>query len=149
MRLLLALALVVALLAPLIARGQGAAPKSPLDYSVRQYGFMLAVAVLGGLVSWWAKVRRGEAAAWNVMQLIGELCTSAFAGLLAFWLCEWSGAPPLLTAAMVGISGHMGTRAIAALEEIAQRRWRIELPPAAAPSGFPQTPPADKDTTHG
>lgn len=126
MRFLAAVCLVIVLLAPLVVRADS---KNPLDYSVKQYGFTLAVALLGGLVSWLAKVRKGDASPWNVMQLVGELCTSAFAGLLAFWLCEWSGAPPLLSAAMTGIAGHMGTRAIATFEEFAARRWGVSTPP--------------------
>lgn len=100
-----------------------AAGKDPLDYPLKQYGLMLGTALLGGLVSWWAKVRKGEAQAWHLTNLVGELSTSAFAGLIAFWLCEWASTPALLTASLVGISGHMGTRAIAAFEEFAQRRW--------------------------
>lgn len=128
LRLIATLALVVILLAPLISRAD---TKGPLDYSVKQYGFTLAIALLGGLVSWLAKVRKGDAQLWNVMQLVGELCTSAFAGLLAFWLCEWSGAPPLLSAAMTGIAGHMGTRAISTFEEFAQKRFGVQEKPNA------------------
>jgi peptidoglycan/LPS O-acetylase OafA/YrhL len=120
MRWMFAVVLAVLMAWPWVAR---AADKDPLDYPIRQYGFMLGVALLGGLVSWWAKVRKGEARAWHLTGLVGELCTSAFAGLLAFWLCEWAATPPLLTASLVGISGHMGTRAITAFEEFAQKRY--------------------------
>lgn len=97
--------------------------KDPLAYPLKQYALMLGVAILGGLVSWAAKVRSGQAQAWNLLQLVGELCTSAFAGLLAFWFCEYLGTPPVLTAALVGVAGHMGTRAIAAFEEAAAKKW--------------------------
>lgn len=113
--LILALALM-----PIVAWAQ---TKGPLDYSLTQYGFTLAVALLGGLVSWIHKVRKGEAQAWNLHQLVGELCTSSFAGLLAFWLCEGMGIPAIFGAALIGISGHMGTRAISAFETYALRRW--------------------------
>lgn len=124
MRWLAVIALVLALLAPLVARADG---KGPLDYSLKQYGLTLAIALLGGLVSWLAKVRKGDASPWNVMQLVGELCTSAFAGLMAFWLCEWSGAPPLLSAALTGIAGHMGTRAISTFEQFAEKRFGVKV----------------------
>ena len=120
MRVLGIVVLCMFLLWPLWAR---ASEKDPLNYPLKQYGFMLAIALLGGLVSWYAKVKRGEAAPWNIMQLTGELCTSAFAGLLAFWICEYMGIPPALEAALVGVAGHMGTRAITAFEEFAQRKW--------------------------
>lgn len=100
-----------------------AADASSLDAALRQYGFMLSVALLGGLVSWIHKVRTGKARAYNVMGLIGELATSAFAGLMAYWLCQWANTPEPLTAALVGIAGHMGTRAIDKFESWAESRF--------------------------
>lgn len=97
--------------------------KDPLNYPLKQYALMLGTALLGGLVSWVAKVRAGTLSAWNLMALVGELCTSAFAGLLCFWLCESFGFNSLMTASLVGISGHMGTRAIAGFEAFAQKKW--------------------------
>lgn len=97
--------------------------QDPLDYPVRQYGFMLGIALLGGLVSWVTKVRKGELSPWSVMQLVGELATSAFAGLICFWLCSWANAPGPLMACLVGVAGHMGTRAIVVFEQWAERRW--------------------------
>jgi len=118
--------LCIYLLQPMLSVATEAAIKDPLNYPLKQYGFMLATALLGGLVSWYAKVRKGEISAWNVMQLIGELCTSAFAGLVAFWVCEYLNSPPLLTASLVGMAGHMGTRAIQTFEQFAQRRWAAD-----------------------
>jgi len=119
----------------LMAPGQAHADQRPhpLDYSLKQYAFLLSVALLGGLVSWVAKVRKGQAQASNLMSLMGELATSAFAGLLAFWICEASGVSPLLTAGLVGIAGHMGTRAIAELEKFAERRLNPYGPPMPPP----------------
>lgn len=107
--------------------------RDPMEYSLRQYGLVLALAILGGLVSFYAKVKAGHVAAWNLMHLIGELATSAFAGLISFWLAEAAGMPPLVTICVVGISGHMGARAITAFERWAARRWGdalAEVPPA-------------------
>lgn len=95
--------------------------KDPFDMPLKQYALMLGLALLGGLVSWIAKVRSGEAKPWNLMGLVGELATSAFAGLLAYYACLWLNVDPLLTPCVVGIAGHMGTRAIAWLESFAER----------------------------
>jgi hypothetical protein len=111
-----------------------AADKDPLEYSLRQYGLVLALALLGGLVSFYAKVRAGHVSAWNLAHLIGELATSAFAGLLCFWMAEVAGLPQLVTACLVGIAGHMGARAIAVFEQWAQRRWGLPDSSAATPS---------------
>lgn len=99
------------------------AAKDPLSYPMKQYLLMLGTALLGGLVSWYAKVKRGDLRGWNVMQLVGELATSAFAGLLCFWLCEYANTPQLVTVSLVGIAGHMGTRAISAFEDRMQRHF--------------------------
>lgn len=99
--------------------------KDPLDYPLKQYLMLLAISLLGGAVSWYAKVKAGTVKTWNLMHLIGELATSAFAGLLAFWICAYMNTPPLLMAAMVGIAGHMGTRAISVFEQWAARKLPI------------------------
>lgn len=106
--------------------------KTPLSYSLQEYGIVLATALLGGLASWWMKVHKGELLAWNLSALIGELCVSAFAGLLAFWLCEYMNFNPLLTSAIVGMSGHAGVKALTWIETVGQRiiekRLGIEQP---------------------
>jgi len=94
----------------------------PLDVPIRQYGFVLAVAILGGVVSFYGKVVSGKLPPWSLLHLVGEMATSGFAGLLAFWLCSFANTPEMLTAAMSGIAGYMGTRAINAIEDWAQRR---------------------------
>lgn len=121
----------IALLVALgISTGAMADTKDVLSYPLKQYGAVLAIALLGGVVSWAAKVRAGTLQVWNFMALVGELCTSALAGLLCFWLCEWQSLHPLLTAALIGISGHMGTRAITLAEAAAQRKFGVTGGPA-------------------
>lgn len=96
--------------------------RDPLDLPLRQYGAMLAAALLGGFVSWVGRVRAGQAAV-TVFSFVGEMCTSAFAGLLCFWTFEAMGIDRLYTIACVGVAGHMGTRAIV----LAERRLQAKL----------------------
>ena len=119
-RSILALILCMHLLLPVAAWAQDAV-KSPLNYSLKVYGVILAVALLGGLASWFGKVRRGELLMWNISALVGELCISAFAGLIAFYLCDYMNLHQGLTAAIVGVSGHAGTKGITWLEGLGQR----------------------------
>lgn len=99
-----------------------ATDKDPLAYPLAQYGIVLALAIFGGAVSWWAKVRAGQLGMWSLTHLIGELATSAFAGLLTFWASEAAGLPQLVTICLVGIAGHMGARAIGMFEAWASKR---------------------------
>jgi hypothetical protein len=82
---------------------------------------VFGMALLGGMVSWIAKVRAGEKA--SLMRLVGELCTSAFAGVLCYLLCDWAGINWRLTLCMIGVAGHMGTRAIASFEGFVEKKW--------------------------
>lgn len=123
MRIVIIIALCLHLIAPLVVWAQAAA-KGPLDYSLKQYGLILGVALLGGLVSWYGKVSRGVLPPWSIHHLVGELVTSSLAGLLCFWLCEWAGLAPLLTAALVGLSGHAGVKGIQLLEDWAAKRFQ-------------------------
>lgn len=90
--------------------------KSPENYTWLTYLWVVGLSALGGIVAFMRKVKEGNARAWNFAELVGEVATSAFAGVMTFFMCEASGFSPLITAALVGISGHMGSRAIFQLE---------------------------------
>lgn len=102
--------------------------KDPTAYPLITYVWVILMAAWGGLVSFVRKRREGVVRAFNVTELIGELFTSAFVGIVTFLLCEWSGVPPLLTAAFVGITGHMGSRALFMFEHWAEARFRAIAP---------------------
>ena len=122
----------VGLLATLAIAGAAQAAeevvKDPLNYPLKQYGLILGVSLLGGVVAWGDKVRKGHLRAWNLMALIGELATASLAGLLCFWACEWANFAPNLTAAMTGLAGYMGTRALTLAERNIERRYGPSAP---------------------
>ena len=109
------LAVVVGALAAGVAWASG--ERNPFDYSVITYVWVLGVSAFGGFVNFSRKMREGQARAFNVTEFVGELVTSAFAGLLTFWLCESANIDRLIAAVMIAISGHMGSRAIFGLEK--------------------------------
>lgn len=96
-------------------------PRSPLSYSLREYGLILAIAMLGGFVRWYNAVRRGESAVYDLRILVGELFTSAFIGILTFWACEAIGVQPLVTAALAGMAGHAGVSGLLWAERVLKR----------------------------
>lgn len=97
-------------------------PKDPSSYPLLTYAWILLLASWGGIVNYIRKVKSNQVERFSIMELIGEIVVSAFAGVMTFWLCELSAFPPLLTAAFVGVSGHMGGRGIALIENILKRK---------------------------
>jgi hypothetical protein len=100
--------------------------KDPSNYTLLTYAWVTALAAWGGAVNFWQARKDGRARPFNFAELFGEIFTSAFAGILTFWLCEAANINGLITAAMVGVSGHMGSRAIFQLEKWAERRFGVQ-----------------------
>lgn len=97
--------------------------KDPFNYSLLTYMWVAFVAAMGGLVNFHRKLQEGLVRVFNLTEFIGELFTSAFAGVLTFWLCEWSSVPPLPSAVLIAISGHMGSRAIFGIENWMMKKF--------------------------
>lgn len=95
--------------------------KDPLAFGLLTYAWVLVLSVWGGAVAYLGRLR-DRSLSFRVMEFIGEIFTSGFAGILTFWLAEAAGINSLVTAALVGVSGHMGSRAIHALEDYYQNR---------------------------
>jgi hypothetical protein len=104
-----------------------AVDKTPETIGFITYAWVCGVSAFGGYVAFSRKVKMGHARAWNFAEFIGEIATSVLAGCITFWLCQYTRMDPWLTAALVAITGHMGSRAIFMLEN-----W--------ASSKFPATP---------
>lgn len=97
--------------------------KDPTTYALITYLWVLVLSSFGGVVSFIHKIKSGASRKVNITELIGEIVTSGFAGVITFYLCEWASFSPPLTAALVGISGHMGSRALFRLERWAEQRF--------------------------
>ena len=105
------------------------------------YAWVFGLAMLGGAASFVRRVRSGQAKYSNLIELIGELVVSAFAGLVTFFLCQSSKLDPMLTAAFIAISGHMGTRLIFLAEEQLIKRFGLDAQC--------ELPINDEDKKHG
>jgi hypothetical protein len=119
------LAVLVALLLALVTSNvwaQSAPMKGPFDLAlVSTYLWVIGVSLLGGAASFYQKVKAGQARWFNFAEFVGEMATSALAGILTYWLCEYAGLNPWLKAAFIGIAGHMGSRALFMLEKVFER----------------------------
>lgn len=95
--------------------------KDPFGYSLFTYVWVVGLAIWGGVVNFIQKVNRGEARVHNIVELIGEVIIAAFVGVITFYMCELSQFPQILSAALVAISGHMGTRSLFLFEKMLEK----------------------------
>ena len=105
------------------------------------YIWVFGLAMLGGAASFVRRVRSGEAKYSNIVELVGELVISAFAGLVTFFLCQSAGFDEMLTAAFIAISGHMGTRIIFKFEGYLVKKFGLD--------NECELPINDEDKKHG
>ena len=91
--------------------------KDPTTYSIITYAWVVILSAWGGIVAYIHKLKHESNQTFSIGALIGEVLISGFVGVITFWGCEQASFAPLWTAALVGISGHMGSRALFPLEE--------------------------------
>ena len=96
--------------------------KDPTTWTAATWLLALGMAFGGGAVNWYAKVKRGHARAFNIIELIGEIFASGFVGLGVFMLLAAMGQPAGICAAAAGVGGHMATRLLFAIERAVEAR---------------------------
>lgn len=80
--------------------------------------FAIFLSCLGGVVSHLNRMDK-HGLAFNFLRLCIDIITSGFVGIIAFMLCDAANFGWSYTAAIVAISGHMGTRALFLFETAA------------------------------
>ena len=61
----------------------------------------------------------------NWKDLTFDLVISSFAGLLTHFFCEYSNVGGSMSAILIAVSGHMGTRTIASFEKMRDRIFGV------------------------
>lgn len=98
-----------------------------LEYA--SFAWVVLLAMLGGVANFFRKLRDGQVRPFNFVELLGELFIAAFSGICTFLLCEAARLDPILTAALVAISGHMGSRAVFMFESVFARKFGVRDTP--------------------
>lgn len=98
--------------------------KDPTTWSLATWALAMGMAVAGGVVNWYSRVKRGHARVFNLIELVGEICTSGLVGVGAFMILSSYDQPLGVCAAAAGIGGHMGTRLLFLVEQVFERRLK-------------------------
>jgi len=108
--------------------------KDPTTWGQATWVLALGFAFAGGIVNFYARVKQGHTRTFNLIELIGEIFTSGFVGLLVFTTMVSYDFPVGLCAAASGIGGHMATRLLFAVEKMLEGKLQrsvegLEFPP--------------------
>lgn len=96
--------------------------KDPLNWTLATWVLALAMPLGGGLVNWYARIKSGNTRVFNFVELLGEVFTSGFVGVGVFMvLASWE-QPTGVCAAAAGVSGHMATRLLFAIERAIEKK---------------------------
>lgn len=90
---------------------------SPIDFIRTTWHFLL-FAIIGGLANYASRVKSGQTRGWSLHELAGDMLISGFVGTVALLLCRESGLSDYITGATVGMSGHLGSRALFIAERV-------------------------------
>ena len=80
--------------------------------------YVAILSIAGGISSYIRKRKAGLIARFKLGEFVGDMFISAFVGVLTYFICKGVGLNELLTAAAIGITSHMGTRAIIFAEDL-------------------------------
>ena len=97
--------------------------KGPEGIPLLSYVVVILLSAWGGYVHFVRRLRQSKRAA-TVAEFVGELATSSFTGVVVFLLCEASGIDRLMSAALCGISGHMGSRLLFQFDLAVEKHFR-------------------------
>lgn len=98
--------------------------KDPTNWTAATWLLAVGMAFAGGIVNWYAKIKRGHTRAFNIVELVGEIFTSGFVGIGMFMLLSGLDQPLGICAAGAGIGGHMATRLLFAAEKVLESRLK-------------------------
>lgn len=96
----------------LIPLACGFSMNTPEYYSTITYLWVIGLSLVGSLIArfqYWKENKRKKI---SLMEIIGELFISGFAGIITFFLCEFLEVPQLLTMFLCGIAGNMGSKSL-------------------------------------
>jgi hypothetical protein len=96
--------------------------KDPFGYSASTYLWVVGLALIGGAVKYLNHSNK-----FSFIVLIRDLVTAGFAGLLTFWVCEWTNIAGPLSAVLIATAGLMGTRALREIENLYRLRMGLPL----------------------
>ena len=96
--------------------------KTPETYSLFTYLWVLGLSAWAGMASHLYHMKVDNKS-FSSFAFVSDIIISAFVGVITFFFCESSGVDPLMTAVIIGVSSHMGARAISLFQAYFVRKY--------------------------
>lgn len=90
--------------------------KNPENWSAVIWLLIIGMSVLGGVSSWYRRVKSGHPRAMNAAEFFGEMAMSGMMGFIGFAFADWWFDSVSIAAAIAGISAHFSTRLLFSAE---------------------------------
>lgn len=90
--------------------------KNPETWSAVTWLLLIMMSMLGGVSSWYRRVKDGHTRAFNIIELIGEMSVSAPMGFVGFAVANHYFDSISIGAAAAGMSAHFSTRLLFSAE---------------------------------
>lgn len=95
-----------------------AAMRTLITEFLNHYAWIFVLAMSGGLTSFSNQVWVQKTRTFSLGAFLTEMLTASFAGIIAYFLCQAANISPMMQSAVIGISGHMGTRFLYAIHGV-------------------------------
>lgn len=92
-------------------------PRGPEHIPILTYLIVIILSGWGGVSAYLSRLKSTPALSFTFAELVGEIIIAGFAGVLCLFLAKAMDLDELITVAFAGISGHMGTRFLHAIEK--------------------------------
>lgn len=86
--------------------------KDPFNYSLITYAWVVIISLWGGTSAYIRRARSRSPINYLFVEWVGECVISGGVGVMTFYLCEFTEIDRLLSAVLIAITAHMGSRAI-------------------------------------
>lgn len=90
--------------------------KDPTLWSLTTWALVLVMSLLGGLTSWYRRVKAGHSRTFNIVELFGEMSISGLVGFCGFVVVQYQFDSQGIAAAAAGVSAHFATRLLFSAE---------------------------------
>lgn len=90
--------------------------KDPSNWNTATWLLLFTLSFLGGITSWYRRVKAGHARAFNVIEFFGEMGISGLVGFVGFVVADSYFDSVAIASSTAGMSAHFATRLLFSAE---------------------------------